>query len=117
MPFRFLAACLLLCLAPQQVVPQPDPIDELVLRLEAAARAGDRSAVAALATTGEAVSELADAIGTVPPTRTVIKARDRVQTETGTQRLLVEWFNELGSEGRLSTWALEAVTDGAAWKI
>ena len=116
MPLRFLVAFLLLWMAPQPA-PQPDSIDELMLRLEAAARAGNREAVLALATNAEAVGELAEAIGAAPATRAVMRARDRVQMETGGQRLLVEWFNETGTEGRLSTWGLEAVPHGAAWRI
>ena len=117
MPFRFLVAFLLLWMTPQPVAPPPDPIDELVLRLEAAVKAGDRAAVLALAKDAASAGELPDAIGTPPPTRVVMKARDRVQTESGAQRLLIEWFNEVGSEGRLSTWGLEVVPDGSTWKI
>lgn len=117
MPFRFLVALLLVSTMPQPVAPQPDAIDELVLRLEAAARAGDRTAVEALATDAKAAGELADTIAAAPATRAVMKARDRVQTDGGAQRVLLEWFNEVGSQGRLSTWSLEVVPDGGGWKI
>ena len=117
MPLRFLVAFLLLWMSPQQGASPHDPIDELIQRLEAAARTGDRAAVLSLAKDATAVGELANAIGATQPTRTVMKARDRVQTDNGGQRLLVEWFNEVGSEGRLNTWGLEVVPDGAAWKI
>ena len=117
MPLRFLVALLLLWMAPQQTTPQPDAIDELVQRLETAAKTGDRVAVAAMATEANAVGDLVDAVSGTTPTRVVMKARDRIQAEGGGQRLLVEWFNEVGSEGRLSTWSLDLVPHGEAWKI
>jgi hypothetical protein len=117
MPLRFLVALLLLWMAPQQITPQPDAIDELVQRLETAARTGDRATVAAMATEANAVGDLVDAVSGTTPTRVVMKTRDRIQAEGGGQRLLIEWFNEVGSEGRLSTWSLDLVPHGDAWKI
>src|SRR5687767_2813170 len=106
MPFRLLLAFLLLCTTPaQQPAQQPDPIDALVLRLEAAAKAGDRAAIVALARDAAAAGELPDALASVTPTRAVLKERDRVQIEGGGQRLLVELFSERETEGRLTTWS------------
>ena len=116
MPLPLLLAVLLSWPTAQQNVPQPDPIAELVLRLEAAAQAADRAAVVALGTDPAAVGELAGALADVAATRAVIKERDRVQTEAG-GRLLLELFAETGAQGRLSTWTVLVVPVGAEWKI
>ena len=118
MPFRLLLALLLISTTPQQQpAPTPDAIGELVLRLEAAAKAGDRAAVLALAKDADAAGELPDALGAFVPSRAVLKERDRVQVEGGRQRLLLELFSERGAEGRLSTWSVEVVPEERTWKI
>ena len=118
MPLRFLVAFLLLCVGPQQTpAPQPTGIDDLVLRLEAAAKDGDRTAVVALAGKMASLGDLPDVVGAAKPSRAVLKERDRVQTDNGGHRLMLELFLEIGTEGRLSTWSVDVGPDGAAWKI
>ena len=117
MPVRFLLAVLLLVTVPQQNAPQPDAIADLVLRLETAAKAGDRAAVIMLARDPAAAGELPEALGSTPPTRVTLKERDRVQIDGGAQRLLLELFLENGAEGRLSTWNVDVAPDGGTWKI
>src|SRR5688572_9513066 len=118
MPFRLLLGLLLvLATAHQPPAPTPDAIGELVLRLEAAAKAGDRAAVLALAKDAEAAGEFPDVLGAFVPSRAVLKERDRVQIEGGGQRLLLELFSERGAEGRLSTWSVHVVPEERTWKI
>ena len=117
MPVRFLLAGLLLVTVPQQNTPQPDAIGDLVLRLEAAAKAGDRAAVIALARDPAAAGELPEAFGSVRPSRAVVKERDRVPVDGGAQRVLLEVFLESGTEGRLSTWNVDVTPEEGTWKI
>lgn len=107
----------------------PDAIELFVLSLEQAAGTGVRAKVQALAhpeVGGDAVDEFASSI-TPPPTRIVLKERDRSTVDGDTRRLLLEVFVERGREARLSTWRMDIrllgatshPSDGAAsdWRI
>lgn len=89
---------------------QPDGIAALVVRLEQAATAGDRAAIMALGSAdaaAEPLSELADALTRLTPTRVIVSERDRTPLKGGGHRLLIEIFAERGIEARLDTWALD----------
>jgi peptidase M1-like protein len=93
--------------------PQPDALALFVVKLEKAAQAGDRDALAQLAA-DPAVVQLFAAVMRPAPTRVVIKERDRTPLEGGAQRLLLEVLIERGAEGRVGTWRADvAVADGA----
>lgn len=93
--------------------PPADPTTTLVLRLEAAAAAGDWSTVLALAVDPDepGVQAFASAIR-APATRLIIKERDRSPLSASTERLLLEVFVEYGRESAISTWRVH-VAEGA----
>ena len=100
----------------QQAPAQADPITLLVQQLEAAAAAGNREQIRALGADIDATVDLAFALTSPPPSRLVVRERDRTAVKTG-QRLLLEVFWERAGEGRLSTWSVDVVDVGAAWRI
>ncbi len=83
----------------------PDATDALIVRLEEAAAAGSGSAIMALASGPEApgVGTFASSVSP-PPTRVIIKVRDRAALGAGAERLLLEIFVERGQESVISTW-------------
>jgi peptidase M1-like protein len=97
---------------PAQSRPQEDSAAALATRIESAAAAADRGAIAALCAEGgdrESVEQLA-AILTFPPlARVVVKERDRTTLDDGALAVLWEIFSERGIEGRVSTWQAELV--------
>ncbi len=112
MRLALLTAVALLALvrgSPAQTAPQPDAIDLFVVELERAGAEGHSAKVLALAYPGAddgGIEEFAYSI--VPaPDRLVVKERDRTALKDGTQRLLLEVFDERGMEGRISTWRVD----------
>lgn len=96
-----------------------DPIAQVVERLERALAAGNGKAVAELIA-DKAQREGIDQFiwSTVPsPSRAVVKERDRLELLDGRQRLLLEVLIERGIEGELTTWRMDLVQAGAAWRI
>jgi hypothetical protein len=116
MPFTLLAAIAILLTA-SSAAPQRDGIGDLVARLEGSAGAADRDAILALGTSPDVLVDLALALTTPPPTRVVIKERDRTGIEGGGHRLLLEVFWERGIEGRLGTWSVDAVEGSSGWRL
>jgi hypothetical protein len=95
---------------PLQQPAQPDATAGLVVRLERAAAARDRSAVLMLASAdaqGSPLDEFADALTASGPTRVVVKDRDQATIAGGGHRVLLEVFAERGVEGLLSTWMMD----------
>ncbi len=111
-----LAVLAVLCTTPVREPAQTDPVAALVQQLEQAAAAGNREAIVALGQDPTSATDLAIALTAPPPSRIVIKERDRTALEGG-QRLLLEVFWELGLEGRLGTWSLDVVSGGPGWRI
>jgi hypothetical protein len=111
-----LAAFAMLWSMAQQPVVQPDPIAALVQQLEQAAAAGNREAIRALGVDLTSAIDLAAALTAPPPTRIVIRERDRTPIANG-QRLLLEVFRERGGEGRLGTWSVEVAPVEEGWRI
>ena len=110
---RFLTAVALLvgmaAPAAAQSGAAPDAIELFVLSLEQAAGTGIGANVQALAhpeAEGSGVDEFRYSV-VPPPTRIVIKERDRSSVAGGVQRLLLEVFIERGREARLSTWRMD----------
>lgn len=104
----------------RQLPASADRIGAFVTGLEAAAAAGNREAIEALAVAPN-ISGLSDfARLVVPaPARLVIKERDRSELTDGSQRLLLEVFAERRSEAQISTWRMDLLprTQGAEWAI
>src|SRR5215217_1625137 len=104
-----LLACALSCLLPvaagaRQSVPAapPDAITQLVLAIDKATEAGDAAALRALTTNdvqAAALSEFVQSLTFPKATRSAVKERDRVATEKGGARLLLETFTDRSSEG------------------
>ncbi|HJR61734.1 MAG TPA: M1 family aminopeptidase [Vicinamibacterales bacterium] len=115
MRFAFLAVIAMLS-TPAQESPQADPVAVLVQQLEQAAVRGDRDAIRSLGNTLTSTADLAVALTSPPPSRIVIKERDRTAIEGG-QRLLIEVFWERGQEGRLGTWSLDVSPGSGGWRI
>jgi hypothetical protein len=95
---------------------QPEPIAALVQQIEQAAGAGNREAIRALGVDMTSATDLAFALTSPPPSRIVIRERDRTAIPTG-QRLLLEVFWERGGEGRLGTWSLDVSPVEEGWRI
>ena len=96
---------------------QPDPITLLLQQVEQAAAAANREAIRALGTEHDSATDLAIALTSPPPSRIVIRERDRTAIDGG-QRLLVEVFWERGFEGRYGTWNLDvAEVPDEGWRI
>ena len=93
-----------------------EPITALVQQLESAAAAGNREAIRALGTELDAAYDLALALTSPPPSRLVIRERDRTAIASG-QRLLLEVFWEKDAEGRLSTWTVDVTKVEEGWRI
>jgi hypothetical protein len=107
---------------PPQGQAAPDPVGALVARLEQSGIAGDRNAILNLGVLPVAAglagfADLADP----RPTRFVVKERDRSPAEDGSERLLLEVFEQRDTEARISTWRLDAVRathgEGRDWAI
>jgi hypothetical protein len=119
MPFTLLAtlAVLWTTTSAQPPVQQPvEPVAALVQALERAATAGDREAIRAMELDLDAAVELAVSLTSPPPSRIVIRERDRTTREQGL-RLLLEVFWERGLEGRLGTWTVDLVEVEEEWRI
>jgi hypothetical protein len=86
----------------------PDATTALVLRLEQAAAAGNSAAILELGVTPDAPGLRGfAAIVSPPPTRFIIKERDRTALPTSGERLLLEVFGEFGSEAVITTWRVD----------
>jgi hypothetical protein len=113
---RALLVIALMCVAPADArqAPAEDPIATLVARLEQAGAAGDPSAVVALGTSPEAsgVKVFASA-SALPPSRFIIKERDRAPLTASTDRLLLEVFAQYGNEAVITTWRVDVTSDPA----
>jgi hypothetical protein len=96
--------------SPAQEPARPDPIAVLVQQVERAASAGDREAIRALGRDLTSATDLAIALTSPPPSRIVVRERDRTPIDGG-HRLLLEVFWEKSFEGRLSTWSVDVSTD------
>jgi len=116
MIFAILAPLALLLTSWQQSPAQPDAITVLVQQIETAAAAGNREQIRALGLEIDSTVDLALALTSPPPSRLVVRERDRTAIKTG-QRLLLEVFWERGGEGRLSTWSVDVVDAGGVWRI
>ncbi len=116
MPFAFLAALAMLWTTPAQESAQADPVAALVQQIEKAAAAGNREAILALGRDETSTLDLAAALTSPPPSRIVVKERDRTAVEGGI-RILLEVFWERGAEGRLGTWSVEAASAAEGWRI
>lgn len=91
-----------------------DPTTLLILRVERAMLAGDSAALLALAVDPDVPGLRAFAAGaTPPPTRLVIKERDRAALGRG-QRLLLEILTEHGNQATITTWRMDLVTGADA---
>jgi hypothetical protein len=113
-----LLATLAMLGAPQGQTPAPqlEPVAALVQSLERAAASGDREAIRALGMELDSTVDLSIALTTPPPSRLVIRERDRTPREGGL-RLLLEVFWERGLEGRLGTWSVDIAEAEDAWRI
>ncbi|HEY0873844.1 MAG TPA: M1 family aminopeptidase [Vicinamibacterales bacterium] len=116
MILAILAPLAFLLTALQQPSAQPDPITLLVQHLEAAAAEGNREQIRALGAEIDSTVDLAFALTSPPPSRIVVRERDRTAIKTG-QRLLLEVFWERAGEGRLSTWSVDVVDAGGEPRI
>jgi hypothetical protein len=96
----------ILSAVPAQAPAQPDPVAAAVTRLEEALRTADKATLASLAADEAAVAGLVESIAEGPPSRSVVKVRDRSEIEGG-HRLLIEVFGEYRGEGRLSAWNID----------
>jgi hypothetical protein len=88
-----------------------DGIGALIARIEQAGVTGDRHAIVSLANPdvpAAAINELADVAGD-PPSRFIIKERDRSPLENGWERLLLEVFVQRGNEAGISTWRMDVM--------
>jgi hypothetical protein len=86
-----------------------DAIGTLVARLEQAGVTGDRDAILAQSLPGTpipALAEFAD-VAVKPPSRFIIKERDRSPLENGWERLLLEVFVQRDDEAAISTWRMD----------
>lgn len=115
MPATFLLALALL--STTDAVQSPDQVGTLIVSLERAVASGDHKAVLNLGSDVEALRDLALALTAPPPNRIVIKERDRTRVEGKGYRLLLEVFWERGTEGRLSTWSLDADDTEGRWRF
>jgi hypothetical protein len=116
MTVAILTAFVLLWSPGRQTPVQQDPIAALVQQLEQAAAAGNREAIRALGVDLTAATDLAFALTSPPPSRIVIRERDRTAIAGG-QRLLLEVFWERAGEGRLGTWTLDLSQVEEGWRI
>ena len=116
MPLALLTAVAMLFSPLGQESAPVEPIGALVQQLEAAATAGNREAIRALGSELDAAYDLALALTSPPPSRLVIRERDRTAIATG-QRLLLEVFWEKDAEGRLSTWTVDVTKVEEGWRI
>ena len=116
MILAILAALVTVCSPPSQDPAKTDPIAALVTQLEAAAAAGNREQIRALGADLTSTIDLGIALTSPPPSRLVVRERDRTAIAEG-QRLLLEIFWERAGEGRLSTWSVDAVEAGGTWRI
>ena len=99
---------------------QPDGITRTVLAIEHAIETGDADALRALARPGMRASQLSEFVQSMTfpkATRSALKERDRMVTDAGRVRLLLEILTDREAEGRVSTWRVDldppaAGTDG-----
>lgn len=116
MTLALLAAIGTLWMTAGQETVHVEPIAALVQQLESAAAAGNREAIRALGADLTATTDLAIGLTSPPPSRIVVKERDRTPIPTG-YRLLLEVFWERAAEGRLSTWTIDVTRVEDAWRI
>jgi hypothetical protein len=117
MTLALLAALALLWTPMRQAsAAQVEPITALVQQLESAAAAGNREAIRALGSELDSTYDLALALTSPPPSRLVIRERDRTAVTAG-HRLLLEVFWEKAAEGRLSTWTVDVTQVEEGWRI
>jgi hypothetical protein len=93
--------------------PAPDPTGAIVVRLERAVSAGDSGAILALGSTptDPGLRTFASA-ASPPPTRFIIKERDRAGLAASGERLLIEVFAQYGNEAVITTWRLDVTAEG-----
>ena len=114
--------------AAQRPVPasptQPDGVTRTVLAIEHAIETGDAAALRALARPDVRPSQLSEFVQSMtfpPATRSALKERDRMVTEAGRVRVLLEILTDREAEGRVSTWRidLEPPADGkdGVWMV
>jgi hypothetical protein len=116
MPLVLLLALAMPALPAVQEPARVDPVATLVQQVEVAASSGNREAIRALGRDLTSAADLAIALTSPPPSRIVVRERDRTAIDGG-QRLLLEVFWERALEGRLSTWSVEVTPDGEGWFI
>ncbi|HYT75873.1 MAG TPA: M1 family aminopeptidase [Vicinamibacterales bacterium] len=98
-------------------------VAKLVTTIEQAIRTGDADGLRRLAVDDVRPGPLADFVLTLTGTRASfvsLKERDRAPLESGRVRLLLEILTLQNSEGRVSSWRVDAVPSGsdtAPWKI
>jgi len=94
-----------------------DATTALIVRLEQAGAAGNAAVILALGRAPDVPGLNAFAAGvTPPPTRFIIKERDRGALTTSGERLLLEVFVEFGNESVITTWRVD-VSAGPAPRI
>ena len=95
-----------------------DATAALVVRLEEAVASGARDAVVQLAASSSAPGiQVFAAAASPPPTRFIIKERDRAAINPSTERLLLEVFGQYGNESVITTWRMDVNADGAERRI
>ena len=98
---------------PASAAAQPrssDAAAAVVEQLEAAAATGKPDAIMALGVSPDAPGlRFFASLASPPPTRVIIKERDRAAREPEGERLLIEVFAEYGQESTITTWRLDLV--------
>jgi hypothetical protein len=90
--------------------PAADPTASLVIRLEQAIASGDAEAALQLGESSSVPGLRAFSMAaTPPPTRFIIKERDRATLPTAAERLLLEVFSQYGNESMIATWRVDVV--------
>jgi hypothetical protein len=128
MRVRLALACACVCLLPLAAVAdapgqQPDGGARLLGTIEQAIRAGDPSALRALAADDVRSGPFADFVLTLtgsPASFVSLKERDRTPLASGRVRLLLELLTVQNGEGRVSAWRIDAIRspgNNAPWKI
>jgi peptidase M1-like protein len=107
------ALLLIALLGPASAAAQPrssDAAAAVVEQLEAAAATGKPDAIIALGVNPDAPGlRFFASVASRPPTRVIIKERDRTAREPEGDRLLIEVFAEYGQESTITTWRLDLV--------
>ena len=107
------ALLLIALLGPASAAAQPrssDAAAAVVEQLEAAAATGKPDGIMALGVSPDAPGlRFFASLASPPPTRVIIKERDRTAREPEGERLLIEVFAEYGQESTITTWRLDLV--------